>query len=138
MALKTQLFEINNTKEIQKRAKLNISFSITRKDVFEIIGKDVILDSDPDIDESNGYDHAIENIERYWNTKKAVETSIRKALWWNGMNHSVDEDTLTEEQIRTHRPMTTKLIDDCINKYLPELNVTEKDEEIYQKWLSKK
>lgn len=115
---------------------MSIAFELTRNDVFEIIGKDIILETDPDMDEESWIDQAEKQIAQKWTGKGNFEKTLRRILYTDGTSHNWDDYSLKEEDIRLHRPLCTVLIDEVINKHLPSFELTEREIESFKEWKS--
>ncbi|CAH7422761.1 hypothetical protein VCHA53O466_50411 [Vibrio chagasii] len=134
MAIKSNLHVKESDNELFRQVSVSISFKLTRQDVFTIIGKAIILDTDPDLPEENGLEFAREQIQKCWTGKGVAEQSLRLALKNDGQSYKWEEEVMSQEDILMHRPLCAQMINGCINTYLPQFNVTENDREAYQNW----
>lgn len=134
MSIRTKLAGDITKDEPTRLASVSVSFQLTRKDVFEMIGQDIIFETDPDLDEENWIDDAEQIIKERWSSKSKVEESLRLKLFSQGISHRLDEEALNLEEIYEHRPVCAKLIDSCINAFLPQLNVSDDDRKAFKNW----
>lgn len=121
--------------DLPKRClSMSIPFELTRGDVFEIIGKDIILETDPDMSEATCIEEAEKQIAEKWTGKGKLEKTLRQIMFTDGISHKWDDYSLKEEDIRIHRPRCAALIDQVIDKYLPDFNITEREIEHFNRW----
>lgn len=141
MAIKTRAYVDLREKDSPKLAKeltMSVSFRLSRTDVFMILGRDVILETDPDYPEELPLTYAEGKLSQDWAPKAKFEKRLRAILGSDGRSHLHDDMVLSEEDIRIHRPHHAKLIDDCINTNFPQINITSDDLESFEVWKEEK
>ena len=130
--IKTALYRSNTDKEhFYRCASLSIKFTISRRDIFELIANEIVLEKDSDYSEdAHAIEYAESRLKEHFNTAKNAEETIRKELRSSGLTFRHSDNSWTEQMFLEHRPLISELINNKIDKLLPQFQLTDRDQKL--------